>query len=45
MLYYTLLFLLIDIVAGLFGSGVIASTAAGFAEILFFIFIVLFSLA
>jgi len=42
MLYYTWIFLAIAILAALFGFGVIASTAAGIAKILFFIFIVLF---
>jgi uncharacterized membrane protein YtjA (UPF0391 family) len=42
MLTWALLFLLIAIVAGLFGFGLIASAAAGFAKILFFVFLVLF---
>ena len=42
MLYYTLVFLLIAIVAGLLGFGVIAFAAAGIARILFFIFLVMF---
>jgi len=42
MLYYTWIFLVIALLAGLFGFGVIASTAAGIAKILFVIFLVLF---
>ncbi len=42
MLNYALTFLLIAIVAGILGFGVIAGTAALFAKILFFIFLVLF---
>lgn len=42
MLYYALVFLLIAVVAGLFGFGVIASAFAGVAKILFFVFIILF---
>ena len=42
MLYYAWIFLVIAIVAGLFGFGLIASAAAGVAKILFFVFLVLF---
>ena len=42
MLYWTLVFLLIAIVAGLFGFGAIAGAASSIAQILFFIFLVLF---
>ena len=42
MLYYALVFLLIALVAGLFGFGFVASAAAGIAKVLFFIFIILF---
>ena len=42
MLGYSLIFLIIALVAGLFGFGVIASTAAGIAKILFLVFLVLF---
>jgi len=42
MLYWTLVFLVIAIIAALFGFGVIASAAAGIAKILFFIFLVVF---
>ncbi len=42
MLYWTLVFLVIALVAGLFGFGGIAVASAGIAKILFGIFIVLF---
>ena len=42
MLRWALAFLIMALVAGVFGFGLIASTAVGIAEILFFIFIVLF---
>jgi uncharacterized membrane protein YtjA (UPF0391 family) len=42
MLYYALVFLLISILAAIFGFGGIAIASAGVAKILFFIFIVLF---
>lgn len=42
MLYYALIFLLIAVVAAAFGFGGIASTAAEFARVLFFVFLVLF---
>jgi uncharacterized membrane protein YtjA (UPF0391 family) len=42
MLSYTWLFLVIALIAALFGFGVIASTAAGIAKILFIVFLVLF---
>jgi uncharacterized membrane protein YtjA (UPF0391 family) len=42
MLYYSLVFLLIAILAAIFGFGGIAVMSAGIAKILFFIFIVLF---
>jgi uncharacterized membrane protein YtjA (UPF0391 family) len=42
MLSYSLIFLIVALIAGLFGFGFIASTAAGIAKILFFVFIVLF---
>ena len=42
MLYWTLIFLVIALVAGLFGFGGIASASAGIAKILFAIFLVLF---
>lgn len=42
MLGWALTFLLVAIIAALFGFGVIATAAAGIAQILFVIFIVLF---
>jgi len=42
MLRWALAFLVMALVAGLFGFGLIANTAIGIAEILFFVFIVLF---
>ena len=39
MLYYTMVFFLIALIAGLFGFGLIASTAAGIAKVLFFVFV------
>jgi uncharacterized membrane protein YtjA (UPF0391 family) len=42
MLYWTLIFLIVALVAGLLGFGAIAFAAAGVAKILFFIFLVLF---
>jgi uncharacterized membrane protein YtjA (UPF0391 family) len=42
MLYYALVFLLVSILAAIFGFGGISIASAGIAKILFFIFIVLF---
>ena len=42
MLNYAVIFLVIALVAGLFGFTGIAASAVGIAKILFFIFIVLF---
>jgi uncharacterized membrane protein YtjA (UPF0391 family) len=42
MLYWALIFLVIAIVAGIFGFGGIAAAASGIAQVLFFIFLVLF---
>lgn len=42
MLYYTLLFLLLAIVAGALGFGFIAGTAAMIAKVSFVIFLILF---
>jgi uncharacterized membrane protein YtjA (UPF0391 family) len=42
MLYWSLLFLIVALVAAVFGFGGIASTAAGIAQILFVVAIVLF---
>jgi uncharacterized membrane protein YtjA (UPF0391 family) len=41
MLHYAVVFLVIALIAALFGFGGIAASAAGIAQILFFIFIVL----
>ncbi len=45
MLYWAVVFLIIAIIAALFGFGVIASAAAGIAKILFFLFLVVFLLS
>jgi uncharacterized membrane protein YtjA (UPF0391 family) len=42
MLYWTVIFLIIAIVAAILGFGGVAFAAAGIAKILFFIFLVLF---
>jgi uncharacterized membrane protein YtjA (UPF0391 family) len=42
MLAWALTFLVIALVAGLFGFGIIASTSIGIAKILFFVFLILF---
>lgn len=42
MLYWALMFLVVALVAGVFGFGGIASTATGMAQILFVIALVLF---
>jgi uncharacterized membrane protein YtjA (UPF0391 family) len=42
MLHYSVVFLVIALIAALFGFGVIASTAASIAKILFLVFLVLF---
>lgn len=42
MLYWTLIFLVVALVAGLFGFGGIASASAGIAKVLFAVFLVLF---
>lgn len=42
MLYLSVLFFLISIIAALFGFGGVASASAGIAQILFFVFIVAF---
>jgi uncharacterized membrane protein YtjA (UPF0391 family) len=42
MLYWALMFLVIALIAAAFGFGGVAGTAAGFAKILFFVFLVLF---
>lgn len=45
MLYWALVFFIIAIIAALFGFGGIAATASGIAQILFYIFLVLFLVA
>ena len=42
MLYWAIVFLVIAIIAAVFGFGLVASAAAGIAKILFFIFLVIF---
>ena len=42
MLYWALVFFIVAIVAAVFGFGGIASAAGGIAQILFFVFVVLF---
>ncbi len=42
MLYYALVFLAVAFVAAVFGFGGIASASAGIAQILFFVFLILF---
>ena len=42
MLHYSLVFLVIAIIAAVLGFGVVAGTAAYIAKLLFFIFLVLF---
>ncbi|HUB26599.1 MAG TPA: DUF1328 domain-containing protein [Tepidisphaeraceae bacterium] len=41
-LYWALIFLVVALIAALFGFGGIAASAVGIAKVLFFIFIVLF---
>lgn len=45
MLYWTVVFLVVAMIAGALGFGVIGGMAYGAAKILFFIFIVLFILS
>lgn len=42
MLYYALVFFIVALIAALFGFGGIAAAATGIAQILFYIFIILF---
>ena len=42
MLYYSVVFLVVALLAGVLGFGVIAGTAAMIAKVLFIIFLVLF---
>jgi uncharacterized membrane protein YtjA (UPF0391 family) len=43
MLYWAVVFLIIALVAGLLGFGGVASTAAGIAQVLFFVFLIVFA--
>lgn len=45
MLKWAVIFLIIAIVAGLFGFGNVAGASVGIAKVLFFIFLVLFIIA
>jgi uncharacterized membrane protein YtjA (UPF0391 family) len=45
MLYWSVVFLVISLVAALFGFGGIAASAAGIAKILFFVFLVAFAIS
>ncbi|WP_207537399.1 DUF1328 domain-containing protein [Sabulicella rubraurantiaca] len=45
MLYWSLVFLVVAIVAGVLGFGGISSTAGGIARVLFFVFLVLFAVS
>lgn len=45
MLYWSLVFLLVSLVAALFGFGGISAAAADIARILFFVFLALFILS
>jgi len=42
MLYWSLVFLVVALLAGLFGFGLIAGTSYMIAKVLFFVFIVIF---
>lgn len=42
MLYWAAVFLIVSIIAAIFGFGGVAAAAAGIAKVLFFIFIALF---
>jgi len=45
MLSWALIFFVVAIIAAIFGFGGIASASAGIAQILFFIFLVLFAIS
>ena len=45
MLGWAITFLVVAVIAGLFGFGVIASAFAGIAQMIFFAFVVLFALS
>jgi len=42
MLYWSLVFLVIALLAGLFGFGLVAGTSYAIAKVLFFVFLVIF---
>ena len=44
MLYWAAIFLLIALIAALFGFGGIATVSAGIAQLLFFVFVTLFAI-
>jgi uncharacterized membrane protein YtjA (UPF0391 family) len=45
MLAWSIIFLVVALIAGVLGFGGIASTATGIARILFFVFLVLFAVS
>jgi len=45
MLAWSIIFLVVALIAGVLGFGGIASTATGIARILFFVFLVLFAIS
>jgi len=45
MLYWTVVFLVIALVAAMLGFGGVATSAAGIAKILFFVFLVAFAVS
>lgn len=45
MLHWALVFLVLALIAGLFGFGLVAGLSLEFAKILFFVFLVLFVLS
>ena len=42
MLYWSLVFFIVSLVAGVFGFGGVASATAGMAQLLFYVFLVFF---
>ena len=45
MLHYSVVFLVIALIAAVFGFGGVATAAAGIAKLLFFVFLVLFAVS
>lgn len=45
MLYYAVVFLIVALIAALFGFTGIAASAVGIAKILFFVFVLLFAIS